>query len=130
MIPFPRYIRLTFALSFFLLLVSFVLWYFFPSYRLFTAGYLLGATVSIFNGVILAVKTVKVGEYALGQSRKMQGTGVLQRFLLAGFVGFVAIKFPAYFHWVWVILGLSTVTILSLLIAVTYHFMTSSRRKG
>lgn len=130
MIPFPQYIRITFALSFFLLMISFIFWYASPNYRPYSAGYMLGALVSIFNGIILAVKTVKIGEYALGRLKKMQGTGTLQRFLLAGFAGFTAIKFPAYFHWVGLVLGLSSVTILSLLIAVLYYIFKADGRKG
>ncbi len=121
MIPFPRYIRLTFAFSLALLFISFLLWCVFPAERPLSAGYMLGGLISVLNGAILAVKTVKVGEYALGQSKKMQGTGLIQRFLLAGFAGFVTVRYPDLFHWAFVILGLSSVTAISLLVALLYH---------
>lgn len=125
MIPFPQYIRLTLFTAIFLLIVSFVLWCFLPSIRPFTGGYLLGALVGIINGAVLAVKTVKVSDYALDRSRKMQGTGVLQRFLPAGLAGYAAIRFPEYIYWGGVIPGLLTVTIVSLVIAVICCFTKS-----
>ncbi len=118
MILFERLVRKTFIGAFILLLLLIIAWYFVPIYRTYIAGCVLGTAFSILNGVITAIKTVQVSEYALGQRKKRQGTGTFQRFLLAGFAGFVAVKFPTYFHYVGVIVGLTSVTALSLIFSV------------
>lgn len=127
MIPFPQYIRLTLITSSFFLVISMAMWLFFPSFRPISGGYFLGTLVSIINGGILAAKTVKISDYALDRSKKLQGTGVLQRFLLAGFIGYASVRYPAIIHWSGVIPGLMTVTVFSLLIAIGYHY---AHRKG
>jgi hypothetical protein len=114
---FTRYIRLIFFFSLLLLMISSLCWYYFPSYQPYIAGYVLGLIVSIINGLITASKTIKVGEFAAGKIKKMPNMGTLQRFLLAGFVGYTAMKYPALFHWSGVLIGLTTVTVLSLCIA-------------
>lgn len=122
MLSFQPYIRLTFFTSLLVLLIACVSWFLLPAYRLFAGGYILGAVFSILNGLILAVKTVHTGEFALKQRNKRPGTGLFQRFLLAGFAGFTAFKYSAFFHPLGVILGLSSVTVLSLLLALYYYF--------
>jgi ATP synthase protein I len=121
MIPFERLIRFTSIASFILLFISVILWYLLPIYRPYTGGFILGTGFSMLNGVITAVKTVQISEYALGLRKKKQGTGRLQRFLLAGFAGYVAIRYPSMFHYVGVVAGLMTVTVLSLLVSLFYH---------
>jgi ATP synthase protein I len=118
---FTRYIRLTFFFSLLLLMVSSLCWFLFPPFQPYLAGYILGLIVSIINGLITANKTVKVGDFATGKIKKMQGMGTLQRFLLAGFAGYTAMKYPALFHWSGLLIGIVTVTILSLCIALVLH---------
>jgi ATP synthase protein I len=118
---FTRYIRLTFFFSLLLLMISSLCWFLFPPFQPYLAGYILGLIVSIINGLITANKTVKVGDYATGKIKKMQGMGTLQRFLLAGFAGYTAMKYPALFHWSGLLIGIITVTILSLCIALVLH---------
>jgi ATP synthase protein I len=118
---FTRYIRLTFFFSLLLLMISSLGWFLFPQFQPYLAGYILGLIVSIINGLITANKTVKVGDFAIGKIKKMQGTGTLQRFLLAGFAGYTAMKYPALFHWSGLLIGIVTVTLLSLCIALVLH---------
>ncbi|MEB3102522.1 ATP synthase subunit I [Ferviditalea candida] len=121
MLSFQPYVRSIFFVSFMFLLIACMIWFLFPAYRPFAGGYILGAVFSVLNGLILAVKTVHTGEYALKQRSRRPGTGLLQRFLLAGFAGFTAFKYPAFFHPAGVILGLSSLTVLSLLLAFIYY---------
>jgi hypothetical protein len=130
MIEFSRLTRLTFALSFFVLSGSAVVWLLFPAYRLYAAGFMLGTAASIANGLILAFKTKKVSEFALGQSKRRQGTGTLQRFLIAGFAGFTVVKYPAVFHWAGVVVGICIVTALSLVISFLYYLSNLRSGKG
>jgi ATP synthase protein I len=118
---FARYIRLTFFFSLLLLMLSSLCWFLFPQFQPYLAGYILGLIVSIINGLITANKTVKVGDFATGKIKKMQGMGTLQRFLLAGFAGYTAMRYPALFHWSGLLIGITTVTILSLCIALVLH---------
>jgi ATP synthase protein I len=118
---FARYIRLTFFFSLLLLMISSMCWFYFPSYQTYFAGYVLGLIVSIINGLITANKTIKMGDFATGKIKKMQGMGTLQRFLLAGFAGYTAMKYPDLFHWLGLLIGITTVTMLSLLIALILH---------
>jgi ATP synthase protein I len=118
---FTRYIRLTFFFSLLLLMISSLSWFLFPPFQPYLAGYILGLIVSIINGLITVNKTVKVGDYATGKNKKMQGMGTLQRFLLAGFAGYTAMKYPALFHWIGLLIGITTVTILSLCIALVLY---------
>ena len=123
MIPFARIVRLTFVSALVLLVMDGLAWAVFPGYRIYLAGYGFGLIFSILNGIILAVKTIQIKEFSLKQDgrKRSPGTGQLQRFLLAGFAGFVAIKYPSYFHLLSVIMGLTTVTAISLLISVFYY---------
>lgn len=121
MILFFRYIRITFFFALLLLMISSVCWFIYPSYQPYLAGFILGAFVSIINGLITVNKTIKIGEFAFGKIRKMQGMGTLQRFLLAGFAGYTAMKYPAIFHWAGLLIGISTLTILSLWIALVFY---------
>ncbi|WP_274654312.1 ATP synthase subunit I [Paenibacillus humicola] len=97
-------------------------WMLYPSGRVYFAGYGLGLFFSLLNGLITMQKTIKTGEYAQGLIKRRPGIGTLQRFLLAGFAGYVAMKFPGLFHWAAVIVGLTTVTMISLVIALVYHY--------
>jgi ATP synthase protein I len=87
-----------------------VLYLVLPAYRTMLAGFLLGAFVSLLNGFILATKAVHISEVALGH-RKRSGSGMLQRFLLAGLAIYVGIKFPVIFDTAGIILGLMVVTV-------------------
>jgi ATP synthase protein I len=118
---FTRYIRLTFFFSMLFLMISSLCWFLFPQFQPYLAGYILGLIVSIINGLITVNKTVKVSDFATGKIKKMQGMGTLQRFLLAGFAGYTAMKYPALFHWSGLLIGIITVTILSLCIALVLH---------
>jgi ATP synthase protein I len=118
---FSRYIRLTFFFSLLLLMISSMCWFLFPPFQPYLAGYILGLIVSIINGLIAANKTMKIGDYATGKIKKMQGMGTLQRFLLAGFAGYTAMKYPALFHWLGLLIGITTVTILSLCVALVLY---------
>jgi ATP synthase protein I len=130
MIEFSRFTRLTFALSFFVLSGSAVVWFLFPAYRPYSAGFMLGTAASIVNGLILAVKTMKVSEFALGRLKRRQGTGTLSRFLIAGFAGFTVVKYPAIFHWAGVVVGICVVTTLSLVISFLYYLSNLRSGKG
>jgi hypothetical protein len=121
MLPFSQYIRFTFAGATFLLAGAAVAWALFPPYRVYLSGFVVGLFVSMLNGLITVQKTVKTTDYALGRTARPKGTGQLQRFLLAGFAGYTAFKYPAFFHWAGVLVGLTTVTILSLAIALTHY---------
>jgi hypothetical protein len=130
MIEFTRLTRLTFALSLFVLLGSAVVWLLFPALRPYSAGFMLGTVASIVNGLILAYKTMKVSEFALGRLKRRQGTGTLQRFLIAGFAGFTVVKYPAIFHWAGVVIGVSVVTAVSLVISFLYYLSNLRSGKG
>jgi ATP synthase protein I len=123
MIPFPQYMRFTFAGASFLMAAAAFAWVLVPSCRVYFAGFVLGLFFSILNGLITMIKTMRTADYALGKVTRRQGTGQLQRFLLAGFAGFTAYKYPQFFHWAGVVIGLTAVTILSFFILLGYHVL-------
>jgi ATP synthase protein I len=123
MIPFTQYMRYTFTSASFLMAAAAFSWALIPSWRVACAGYVLGLFFSIVNGLITMVKTMRTADYALGLVKRRQGTGQLQRFLLAGMAGFAAVRYPETFNWIGVLIGLVTVTILSFVIAWGYRFL-------
>lgn len=121
MMEFGQQVRLTMSYSVALLVVAAIGWALYPAYQLFLAGYVVGAAAGIMNSGILAVKTAQVSEYALGQRKRRPGTGMLQRFLIAGFAAYVVFKFPAYFHIAGFFIGLMTSTLLTLVLSLVYY---------
>lgn len=118
---FARLTRLTFLCTLLLLMVSSLGWFVFAPYQRYFAGYSLGLLISLLNGLIVAHKTKKIGDYATGKTKKMQNMGTLQRFLLAGFAGYIAIKYPELFYWLTVLIGVTTLTVLSFGVAYVLY---------
>jgi ATP synthase protein I len=117
MTSFPL-VRVTMIWTGILIVSSVIAWYLYPTYQPFIAGLMVGMVASLINGLILAHKMVQAGEYAMGLRKRVLGTGMLQRFLMAIFAIYIGIKFPVYFHYTGIIIGLMVVTILSLLYAL------------
>ncbi len=115
-IPVSRVLRMTF----YVLLLSLIPWYF-SSGRLFWQGFMLGIAVSLLNGLILMRKTIQTGEAAVKGGR-MKGTGMLQRFVMAVFAVYVALKFPELFSLTGVIGGLTVLPLISFLVFYFYYY--------
>lgn len=114
-------VRATMIWTGILIVASALAWYVYPAYQPFTAGLILGMAASLINGLILAQKTAQASEYAMGLRKRVLGTGMLQRFLIAIFAIYVGIKFPVTFHYTGIIIGLMVVTILSLLYGYVHY---------
>lgn len=95
-----------------LTIVAALSWWLTPQKPVF-AGIFLGLTVSLYNASLLFKKTKQVGEMAIGQRKRMMGIGTLQRFLMAGFAVYVALKLPGTFHPMGVIAGLIASQVIS-----------------
>ncbi len=95
-----------------LLIVFLVMSILTPFHTIF-AGLLLGTLVSLYNFRYLDWKLQQVVK-SLQQDGRLRRTGMINRFLVVATAILVAIKFPAYFHALAVIIGLPLCYILSL----------------
>jgi ATP synthase protein I len=100
--------------------ITVLVWLVFAGHRVFIQGFLLGLFVSACNGLILFIKTKQVGEAAVDPSKRVRGTGMLQRMLLGGFAVYAADKLPHLFSVLGVVSGLFVVQILALVITVAH----------
>lgn len=100
--------------------IAVLAWLILVSHRVFIQGFLLGLFVSACNGLILFIKTKQVGEMTVDPSKRVRGTGMLQRMLLGGFAVYMADRLPHIFAVLGVVAGLFVVQILALIITVTH----------
>lgn len=94
-------------------LIMFLIMSFLTPYRAFFAGLLLGALVSLYNFLYLSWKLQLVVE-SLQTDGRIRRTGMINRFLVVAFAILLAIKFPATFNALAVIVGLPLCYILSI----------------
>ncbi|HJV46085.1 MAG TPA: ATP synthase subunit I [Bacillota bacterium] len=100
--------------------IAVLAWLVLASHRVFTQGFLLGIFISACNGVILLIKTKQIGEMTVDPSKRVRGTGMLQRMLLGGFAVYMADRLPHIFSVLGVVSGLFVVQILALIVTVTH----------
>ena len=91
----------------FYLLALYVLGWGFTSYQTVFAGLILGTVLGFFNIWLLAKKTDMLGE-AVAKGGKVRTLGTLSRMATAVLAVVIALRFPEFFHFVSVILGLMT----------------------
>ena len=91
----------------FYLLALYVLGWGFTSYQPVFAGLILGTVLGFFNIWLLAKKTDMLGE-AVAKGGKVRTLGTLSRMATAVLAVVIAMRFPEFFHFVSVILGLMT----------------------
>ena len=91
----------------FYLLALYVLGWGFTSYQPVFAGLILGTVLGFFNIWLLAKKTDMLGE-AVAKGGKVRTLGTLSRMATAVLAVVIALRYPEFFHFVSVILGLMT----------------------
>ncbi|TCT26403.1 ATP synthase protein I [Melghiribacillus thermohalophilus] len=107
----------------YLLAVMFFCWALFPDYRQVLSGLILGSSFSFFNLWLLQRKINLIG-YAAEKQQTVRAMGTFSRMAAAILAVMIALRFPQYFHLLFVIIGLTTsyvVIVFSYLLHLTQH---------
>ena len=110
-------------LFFFFLSFCLVAWALFVEYRPYSAGLMLGATVSMINARYLAWKIRKLSEKAIAArpEPKVPGKsniGFLTRAAIAGLAGLIAVRYPGYFDIITTIAGYLFIQLATLVLGI------------
>lgn len=105
----------------FYLLSIYVLGWGFTSYKTIFLGLILGTCFSFLNLWMLVRKTESFDK-AISRGKKVRSLGSLQRMATAAIAVIIALKYPQYFHIIYVVVGLMTSYIV-IMIDYFYHAM-------
>jgi ATP synthase protein I len=111
--------RLILILSCWILAVLILLWFITPA-KSFVAGFILGGLISLYNVLYLARRVRIVGQFAVAGSRRIVGTGFVNRILIVVFGIILAYRFPEWIDYRSLVFGLLISYVVMVVVACLY----------